>query len=110
MVGIRYEYFLKEYPFQAAVRNSEILGIFSLRVGTDVFLALRERGMNTIFSGVRLYLGGITIIRLSSYVQDAELSLFYCIKQSAPRGCAARREEISCKATLLARAEFASKF
>lgn len=28
--------------------------------------------MNTIFSGVRLYLGGITIIRLSSYVQDAE--------------------------------------
>ena len=46
MVGIRYEYFLKEYPFQAAVRNSEILGIFLLRVGTDVFPALRERGMD----------------------------------------------------------------
>ena len=73
--------FLKEYPFQAAVRNSEILGIFSLRVGTDVFPALRERGMNTIFSGVRLYLGGITIIRLSSYVQDAEPFLCDLIEQ-----------------------------
>ena len=67
---------MKEDPFQAAVRNSEIMGIFSLRVGTDVFPALRERGMNTINSGVRLYLGGITIIRLSSYIQDAEPSLF----------------------------------
>ena len=64
---------MKEYPFQAAVRNSEILGIFSLRVGTDVFPALRERGMNAIFSGVRLYLGGITMISLSSYVQDGRL-------------------------------------
>ena len=50
MVEARYEYSLKEYPFQAAARNSEILGIFSSRVGTDVFPALRERGMN-VYAG-----------------------------------------------------------
>lgn len=87
----RYEYFLKEYPFQAAVRNGRIWGFFA-KVGTDVFPALRERGMNAIFSGVRLYLGGITIIRLSSYVQDVEPFLVLAHK-NAPRGCAARGVE-----------------
>jgi len=33
--------------------------------------------MNAVYGGVRLYLGGITMISLSSYVQDVRLFLIH---------------------------------